>query len=235
MLHQPALLSIGPASECRAHIISFLQKQLCPHQTTPCNCTVCRSVQQEQSTAATWIAPRGSDYVRDDLAPLFEAIRFRLNEQESHFVIIQEAHLLTPTTANALLKSIEEPPSGYQFILCTHHPSALLPTIQSRTTVWYQCALSAPELSPLTHFFTSPEKLVDPQAFEAALKSENPTATQAKEVLDQLVAFGDFSAFENQDAIRAILHRAQKNPPQQASGGMFLRWLFLAFHAQCHG
>ena len=47
-------------------------------------------------------------------------------------VIIDPAEAMTPTAANALLKTLEEPPEGTGFVLVTHQADALLPTIRSR-------------------------------------------------------------------------------------------------------
>ena len=46
--------------------------------------------------------------------------------------IIDEVHMLSPAAFNALLKTMEEPPSHVKFILCTTDPHKVLPTIQSR-------------------------------------------------------------------------------------------------------
>lgn len=46
--------------------------------------------------------------------------------------ILEEAHLLVPAAANAMLKSLEEPPPRTLWILTTHRPSGLLATIRSR-------------------------------------------------------------------------------------------------------
>lgn len=50
-------------------------------------------------------------------------------------VIIDPADDLEPNAANALLKSLEEPPAGTFFLLIAHHPARLLPTIRSRCRV----------------------------------------------------------------------------------------------------
>lgn len=50
----------------------------------------------------------------------------------ARFVIIDPADRMGDSAANALLKTLEEPPSGQQFVLITQKPSALLPTIRSR-------------------------------------------------------------------------------------------------------
>ena len=53
-------------------------------------------------------------------------------EGNTRCVIIEEAEKLTPQAANALLKSLEEPPAHAYLFLCTHKEQALLPTLRSR-------------------------------------------------------------------------------------------------------
>jgi DNA polymerase-3 subunit delta' len=48
------------------------------------------------------------------------------------WILVEEAHRLNQTSGNILLKTLEEPPAGTHFILVTHRPEALLPTIRSR-------------------------------------------------------------------------------------------------------
>lgn len=76
-----------------------------------------------------WITPKGESYVNDDLEIVFEQIKY---VRESFFVVIEKAEKLNEHGSNKLLKTIEEPPSGYQFILTTKEPALLLPTVRSR-------------------------------------------------------------------------------------------------------
>lgn len=48
------------------------------------------------------------------------------------WILVEEAHRLNESSGNILLKTLEEPPPGTHFILVTHRPEALLPTIRSR-------------------------------------------------------------------------------------------------------
>ena len=66
---------------------------------------------------------------------------------ERRAVIIDPADDLEPAAANALLKSLEEPPAGTYFLLVSHSPSRLLPTIRSRCRTLRFPALSDEELS----------------------------------------------------------------------------------------
>ncbi|MEQ1503776.1 MAG: DNA polymerase III subunit delta' [Myxococcota bacterium] len=68
-----------------------------------------------------------------------EAIRETIRQAQYHrygararFVIVDPAEAMLEPAANALLKTLEEPPVGTHFVLITHNPRALLPTIRSR-------------------------------------------------------------------------------------------------------
>ncbi|GGD45322.1 DNA polymerase III subunit delta' [Sinisalibacter lacisalsi] len=62
-------------------------------------------------------------------------------------VIVDAADEMNPQAANALLKSLEEPPSGTVFLLVSHQPSRLLPTIRSRCRALRLDPLAAPDLA----------------------------------------------------------------------------------------
>ena len=62
-------------------------------------------------------------------------------------VILDEVHMLSAGASNALLKSLEEPPSHVVFILCTTDPQKVLPTIRSRTQHFEFHLLDADELA----------------------------------------------------------------------------------------
>jgi DNA polymerase-3 subunit delta' len=59
-------------------------------------------------------------------------VGFPPHEGELRVFIVEEATALAPPAANALLKTLEEPPSRTLFVLCTTAPDQLLPTIRSR-------------------------------------------------------------------------------------------------------
>jgi DNA polymerase III subunit delta' len=68
------------------------------------------------------------DQVRD----LIDRAAYRPFEGRRRVVIIDEADALVPAAQNALLKTLEEPPSLSVFMLITARPDALLPTVRSR-------------------------------------------------------------------------------------------------------
>jgi DNA polymerase-3 subunit delta' len=75
------------------------------------------------------------------------------------WVVIEDAHRLNKASANILLKTLEEPPPGTFFLLITHRPDSVLPTIQSRSERIAFAPLSSSDLSQiaLSHGWGEPE------------------------------------------------------------------------------
>ena len=63
--------------------------------------------------------------IKKNLSINYGDLRYRM-------IIVEDAHLMSIAAQNALLKSLEEPPEGIIFVLITHKPEFLLPTIYSR-------------------------------------------------------------------------------------------------------
>jgi len=68
----------------------------------------------------------------DPVRDILSQTGFRPFEGRKRVVLIREADTLQPSSLNALLKSLEEPPPGTMFVLTTAVPGALLPTVRSR-------------------------------------------------------------------------------------------------------
>lgn len=226
-------MSIGPRDDLFEHTIGYLQNMFCPHRQsepdTPCRCNICTGIADQQSAYITWVTPT-KEYVLKDLDPILHTIRFSLEPGTRHGLIIQDAHLLTTACANRLLKVLEEPPEGYFFILLTANYHAVLPTIQSRSTILYESAHNTPLHEGLLTFFTAPKKLHDPQGFDQALRDASLTLPETHQLVHQLVASIDYTTFRQPDSVRTVLITAQKRLPQPGGTTHFLRWLYMQLH-----
>ncbi|WP_137936833.1 DNA polymerase III subunit delta' [Chitinivorax sp. B] len=67
---------------------------------------------------------------------LTDFVNVTSHRQGSRITLLHPAEAMNAAAANALLKTLEEPPSGALFILVTHQPQRLLPTIRSRCRVF---------------------------------------------------------------------------------------------------
>ncbi len=98
----------------------------------PCNkCSSCKSIETGSNLDVLEIdgaSNRGIDEIRD----LREKIRLSPISSIKKIYIIDEVHMLTTEAFNALLKTLEEPPTHVEFILCTTEPQKVPDTIKSR-------------------------------------------------------------------------------------------------------
>ncbi|MCX7928352.1 MAG: DNA polymerase III subunit gamma/tau [Patescibacteria group bacterium] len=101
----------------------------------PCNeCESCVSITKGENLDVIEIDAASHRGI-DDIRLLRETIKLAPFKSKYKVYIIDECHMLTTEAANALLKTLEEPPRHVIFILATTNPEKLLPTVLSRCTV----------------------------------------------------------------------------------------------------
>lgn len=130
-----AYLFSGPRGTGKTSSAKILAKMLnCEHGPTPnpCNeCDPCKRINSGTSLDVIEIdaaSNRGIDEIRD----LREKVKFLPGEDRYKVYIIDEVHMLTSEAFNALLKTLEEPPSRVVFILATTEQHKIPATILSR-------------------------------------------------------------------------------------------------------
>ena len=98
----------------------------------PCGCcAMCRAIEAGSSTNVIEIDAASNNGV-DNIREIREEVQYRPAEGKYRVYIIDEAHAITAAAFNALLKTLEEPPSYVIFILATTEPHKILPTVLSR-------------------------------------------------------------------------------------------------------
>jgi len=130
-----AYLFCGPRGTGKTSTGRILAKAvncLSPVQGEPCGkCDICRAFAEGRLLDVIEIdaaSNRGIDEIRD----LRQKVSYAPNVARYKVYIIDEVHMLTEAASNALLKTLEEPPSHTIFILATTEPHKVLPTILSR-------------------------------------------------------------------------------------------------------
>ena len=134
----PAHLWIGPRTQLQVEAERYLQEIFCATKNN-CNiCPPCRQISQRQFHAISWWSPE-KQYSVDDIDELLARPGFANDPGTQFFFVLERADALPPACANRLLKSIEEPPAGYHFLLLAERRDMVLPTIRSRCMVrsWY--------------------------------------------------------------------------------------------------
>ena len=132
-----AYLFAGPRGVGKTTVARLVAKSLncqkrLPSQYEPCNkCESCKAINNGRSLDLIEIDAASNRGI-DDVRALRENIKFPPVHSKYKIFIIDEAHQLTEPAFNALLKTLEEPPSYVIFILATTEPQKLPATILSR-------------------------------------------------------------------------------------------------------
>lgn len=233
----PAQLWIGAHDFLIQKTYEYLKSKFCVSNS--CNtCVTCRHINEQQHHSTLWLMPE-KQYTLEQLEPIFNTISFALAPHEHYFFIIQKADTLTPACANSLLKSIEEPPAGYHFILLAERADQILPTIRSRCVVQsYAHTLSANRSPLLNHFNNLNNR--NPLTFAKDLDSSTINEHETIELLDILlkhwIAQYKQSVINNDDKktsrveqIITLLQHAFNTPPMPGSSKLFWKNLYLQF------
>ena len=103
------------------------------HITNPCgNCKPCRKIESKNHPDIIRIKPSGVFIKIDQIRALCQTLAMKPYEAGIRVVLISDAQAMNPAAGNALLKVLEEPPTGTILILVANHTADLLPTIVSR-------------------------------------------------------------------------------------------------------
>ncbi|MCR5393611.1 MAG: DNA polymerase III subunit gamma/tau, partial [Olsenella sp.] len=106
--------------------------------------------------------------------------------------IIDEVHMLTPAAFNALLKTLEEPPSHVVFIMCTTDPQKILATILSRVQRFDFHAIGPNEMQAHLAYVCSQEGFTyEDAALELIVRHARGGMRDALTSLEQVSVFGD--------------------------------------------
>jgi DNA polymerase-3 subunit delta' len=141
----PSLIFAGPAeSDPRAAAIAVAQALNCvrltpnlesriPSQDACGTCTACVRIARGVHPDVLVVEPGDSGTIKiEQVREIVERAAYRPFEGKRRVVIVTDADALVPQAQNALLKTLEEPPSSSIFILVTSRPDMLLETVRSR-------------------------------------------------------------------------------------------------------
>ena len=177
----------------------------------PCNkCGSCLEINSGNSIDLIEIdaaSNRGIDEIRE----LKEGIRFSPVKSKYKVFIIDESHQLTKDAANALLKTLEEPPAHAIFIFATTELHKMIPTILSRCQQFIFKKLKLPELVSRLEYILKQEKIkFENQALELIAVKASGSVRDAEKLLDQAVSFTESGGVLKTEILQAILGTADK-------------------------
>lgn len=182
-----SLAFTGPSGIGKSRVAwALAQALLCERaaEVRPCGeCGSCRRVESRQSESVLVLEPSGTQIKLESAYLVLEFLALR-RISAARLILVNEAHLLNPQAANALLKVVEEPPPGTHFVFIVPEISQLMPTLRSRSQVL--------RFAPLADEALALGEEIPPWMLRSARGSFEKLAAFRDEEMDELrhLAFG---------------------------------------------
>ena len=182
----------GTGKTSTARILSKAVNCLEPQEGEPCNtCRMCLAVNEGRAMDLVEIdaaSNRGIDEIRN----IREKVNYAPVEATHKVYVLDEAHMLTDAAADALLKTLEEPPSHVIFILATTEPHRLSSTIISRCQRFdFRRIAPAAMVERLEQICQAEGIEAEPAALSAITRQASGSLRDAENLLEQAVtSFG---------------------------------------------
>jgi DNA polymerase-3 subunit gamma/tau len=188
-----AYLFYGPRGTGKTSTGRILAKAvncLSQDKDKPCNkCEMCRAITEGRALDVIEIdaaSNRGIDEIRD----LREKVNYAPSQAKHKVYIIDEVHMLTKEAANALLKTLEEPPPYVIFILATTEIHRVPPTILSRCQRFdFRRISQADVVAQLTRICEAEGFHIEPEGLHLIAKSATGSLRDAENLLEQLTTY----------------------------------------------
>jgi DNA polymerase-3 subunit gamma/tau len=157
----------------------------------PCNtCVNCVEITQGTSVDVMEIDGASNTSV-DDVREIRENVKFSPFRGHYRVYIIDEVHMLSNSAFNALLKTLEEPPSHVVFIFATTEIHKIPATIMSRCQHYNFRRIARQEIiDRLRHVATQDGMTIEDRSFTALARASEGSMRDGLSLLDQAVAFG---------------------------------------------
>ncbi|MFB0553664.1 MAG: DNA polymerase III subunit gamma/tau, partial [Phycisphaerae bacterium] len=155
-----------------------------------CKCDSCTAINIGEDIDVIEIDGASNNRV-DEIRELRENVIYRPARSRFKIYIIDEVHMLTVSAFNALLKTLEEPPSHIKFIFATTEPNKVILTIQSRCQRFDFNNIGPASIAGQLKFILKKEKIKYEEDLVLPLaKMANGSMRDALSLLDRLISTG---------------------------------------------
>ena len=170
----------------------------------PCNeCEVCRDILNDNVMDVVEIDAASNNSV-DDIRELRESVKYSPTKAKYKVYIIDEVHMLSQGAFNALLKTLEEPPSYVIFILATTEPHKIPATILSRCQRFDFKRVTVKDMTDRMKKICNEENIeVEEKALNLIARNSQGALRDALSILDQCISFSDIK-IEYKDAVELL-------------------------------
>ncbi len=188
-----AYLFCGTRGTGKTTIAKLLAKAVnCEHPIngSPCNqCQTCRSIQAQTSMNVIEIDAASNNGV-DNIREIVNEVQYSPTEGNYKVYIIDEVHMLSAGAFNALLKTLEEPPSYVMFILATTEVQKIPVTILSRCQRYDFKRITIDYITErLSELAVKEQVEADEKALRYIARMADGALRDALSLLDQCIAF----------------------------------------------
>jgi len=202
-----AYLFTGTRGVGKTTIARILAKALNCEQgitSTPCGqCSACLEIEQGRFVDLLEIDAASRTKV-EDTRELLDNVQYRPTRGRYKVYLIDEVHMLSRHSFNALLKTLEEPPEHVKFLLATTDPQKLPVTILSRCLQFNLKALSNDDISQQLNYVLGQEQVqADADALPLLARSARGSMRDALSLTDQAIAQGNGAV--SIDSVRRML------------------------------
>ncbi|HBM3057923.1 DNA polymerase III subunit gamma/tau [Klebsiella oxytoca] len=159
---------------------------------TPCGvCDNCREIEQGRFVDLIEIDAASRTKV-EDTRDLLDNVQYAPARGRFKVYLIDEVHMLSRHSFNALLKTLEEPPAHVKFLLATTDPQKLPVTILSRCLQFHLKALDVEQIRhQLEHILGVEQIAFEPRALQLLSRAADGSLRDALSLTDQAIASGD--------------------------------------------
>ncbi|EGA5118856.1 DNA polymerase III subunit gamma/tau [Salmonella enterica] len=159
---------------------------------TPCGvCDNCREIEQGRFVDLIEIDAASRTKV-EDTRDLLDNVQYAPARGRFKVYLIDEVHMLSRHSFNALLKTLEEPPAHVKFLLATTDPQKLPVTILSRCLQFHLKALDVEQIRhQLEHILNEEHIPHEPRALQLLSRAADGSLRDALSLTDQAIASGD--------------------------------------------
>lgn len=170
----------------------------------PCNeCEVCRDILNDNVMDVVEIDAASNNSV-DDIRELRENVKYSPAKAKYKVYIIDEVHMLSQGAFNALLKTLEEPPSYVIFILATTEPHKIPATILSRCQRFDFKRVTVKDMTARMKKICNEENIeAEEKALNLIARNSQGALRDALSILDQCISFSD-NKIEYKDAVELL-------------------------------